>query len=259
MSVTSGFEILPAIDLRGGRVVRLRAGRFRPRDVVQRRSGGRRDRALPMRARGWLHVVDLDGARTGSARQRRGRRGDRRGGGGAGQRRGRRWVCAIAAAVDAALLVGRGSRGRRDGRHRRPGIRGRARGDPRRGSDRRRARRPGRPGDRPRLGGRRPSASMPSTAIERLAAVGVDDLRGDRDRPRRPPRRPGLALYKRLVAATDAGSIIASGGIATLDDLRELRETGCAGAIVGRAIYEGRTRHRRGAGRRSVARERLGA
>jgi phosphoribosylformimino-5-aminoimidazole carboxamide ribotide isomerase len=34
--------------------------------------------------------------------------------------------------------------------------------------------------------------------------------------------------------------VIASGGIASLDDLRRVREAGLAGAIVGRAIYEGR-------------------
>jgi phosphoribosylformimino-5-aminoimidazole carboxamide ribotide isomerase len=34
--------------------------------------------------------------------------------------------------------------------------------------------------------------------------------------------------------------IIASGGIASLDDLRRVRDAGLAGAIVGRALYEGR-------------------
>jgi phosphoribosylformimino-5-aminoimidazole carboxamide ribotide isomerase len=35
-------------------------------------------------------------------------------------------------------------------------------------------------------------------------------------------------------------SVIASGGVGTLDDLRAVRDAGLAGAIVGRAIYEGR-------------------
>ncbi|MGX1803296.1 HisA/HisF-related TIM barrel protein, partial [Brevundimonas naejangsanensis] len=34
--------------------------------------------------------------------------------------------------------------------------------------------------------------------------------------------------------------IQASGGVATLDDLTAARAIGCDGAIVGRAIYEGR-------------------
>lgn len=35
-------------------------------------------------------------------------------------------------------------------------------------------------------------------------------------------------------------SVIASGGVSTLDDLRAVRAAGLAGAIVGRAIYEGK-------------------
>jgi len=50
---------------------------------------------------------------------------------------------------------------------------------------------------------------------------------------------PDLPLYARLLSL-GRGSIIASGGIATLDDLRATRDAGCAGAIVGRALYEGR-------------------
>jgi phosphoribosylformimino-5-aminoimidazole carboxamide ribotide isomerase len=34
--------------------------------------------------------------------------------------------------------------------------------------------------------------------------------------------------------------VIASGGVASLDDLRTIRDAGLAGAIVGRALYEGR-------------------
>ena len=34
--------------------------------------------------------------------------------------------------------------------------------------------------------------------------------------------------------------VIASGGVGSLDDLRRVREAGLAGAIVGRALYEGR-------------------
>ena len=34
-------------------------------------------------------------------------------------------------------------------------------------------------------------------------------------------------------------TIIASGGIATLDDLRAVRAIGCGGAIVGRALLDG--------------------
>ncbi len=34
--------------------------------------------------------------------------------------------------------------------------------------------------------------------------------------------------------------VIASGGVASLDDLRQIRDAGLSGAVVGRALYEGR-------------------
>jgi phosphoribosylformimino-5-aminoimidazole carboxamide ribonucleotide (ProFAR) isomerase len=37
-------------------------------------------------------------------------------------------------------------------------------------------------------------------------------------------------------------AVIASGGVAALDDLRRVRAAGLAGAIVGRALYAGRFR-----------------
>jgi phosphoribosylformimino-5-aminoimidazole carboxamide ribotide isomerase len=40
------------------------------------------------------------------------------------------------------------------------------------------------------------------------------------------------------MSLTDA-SIIASGGVASLDDVLAVRRIGCAGAIVGRALYDG--------------------
>jgi phosphoribosylformimino-5-aminoimidazole carboxamide ribotide isomerase len=49
---------------------------------------------------------------------------------------------------------------------------------------------------------------------------------------------PDLDLYERLVEFGGI-SIIASGGISSIEDLRAVRERGCTGAIVGRAIYEG--------------------
>lgn len=43
----------------------------------------------------------------------------------------------------------------------------------------------------------------------------------------------------RVIEATDV-PVIASGGVGSLDDVRRCREIGCAGVIVGRAWYEGR-------------------
>ncbi len=46
-------------------------------------------------------------------------------------------------------------------------------------------------------------------------------------------------LYKNILQGTDI-QLIASGGVSSLEDLKRLREINCAGAIVGKAYYEGR-------------------
>lgn len=51
---------------------------------------------------------------------------------------------------------------------------------------------------------------------------------------------PSLELYGEIVERFPTLHFIASGGVATINDLHRLRETGCAGAIVGKAIYENR-------------------
>lgn len=43
----------------------------------------------------------------------------------------------------------------------------------------------------------------------------------------------------RIVESTDV-PVIASGGVTSLDDIRQCREIGCGGAIIGKAWYEGR-------------------
>jgi phosphoribosylformimino-5-aminoimidazole carboxamide ribotide isomerase len=50
---------------------------------------------------------------------------------------------------------------------------------------------------------------------------------------------PDVALLAEIVEL-GAGRVIASGGFASVDDLIRVRDAGCGGAIVGRAIYEGR-------------------
>ena len=50
---------------------------------------------------------------------------------------------------------------------------------------------------------------------------------------------PSFELYKELLAAVDGISLIASGGVSTMDDVYACRELGCAAAVVGKAIYEG--------------------
>ena len=50
---------------------------------------------------------------------------------------------------------------------------------------------------------------------------------------------PNLDLLGRLVAL-GLGEIIASAGVSSLEDVSAVRAIGCVGAVVGRAIYEGR-------------------
>jgi len=51
---------------------------------------------------------------------------------------------------------------------------------------------------------------------------------------------PAVELYKNIVQKFPALHFIASGGVSSIDDLHALRDAGCGGAIVGKAIYEGR-------------------
>ncbi|MEP7377831.1 MAG: 1-(5-phosphoribosyl)-5-[(5-phosphoribosylamino)methylideneamino]imidazole-4-carboxamide isomerase [Chitinophagaceae bacterium] len=51
---------------------------------------------------------------------------------------------------------------------------------------------------------------------------------------------PSTALYKEIITKFPRLYFIASGGVATIDDLLELRNIGCKAAIVGKAIYENR-------------------
>jgi len=50
---------------------------------------------------------------------------------------------------------------------------------------------------------------------------------------------PALDLYEEIIQETSV-QLIASGGVSSIDDLQKLKELGCAGAIIGKAIYEGR-------------------
>jgi len=50
---------------------------------------------------------------------------------------------------------------------------------------------------------------------------------------------PSIALYKDLISSTNI-KLIASGGVSNLEELYELKALGCEGAIIGKAIYEGK-------------------
>lgn len=50
---------------------------------------------------------------------------------------------------------------------------------------------------------------------------------------------PSVELYKEILAVAPV-KLVASGGVTSVNDLYDLKKAGCEGAIVGKAIYEGR-------------------
>lgn len=236
MNKASAFDLLPAIDLRGGRVVRLRQGDFDRETAYDGDPVAVADGFATAGAR-WLHVVDLDGARSGTRSHGAvigaivAAVGDRVRVEVAGGLRDAGSVAAVLGSGAARAVVGTAAL--RD-----PTFASRLVAT--HGADRIAAAIDVRDG---RAVGHGWSTNDPgldaADAIRTLADAGLITFEVtaiDRDGLL---EGPDLALYERLVQL-DRGSIIASGGIATLDDLAAVRGISCTGAIVGRALYEGR-------------------
>ena len=51
---------------------------------------------------------------------------------------------------------------------------------------------------------------------------------------------PSLELYRKIIQRFPSLYFIGSGGVSTMADLEALRDIGCSGAIIGKAIYEHR-------------------
>lgn len=229
------FELLPAIDLLGGRVVRLRQGDFAqattygpdPASVA---------RAFVSSGATWLHVVDLDGARVGEPQQLQpiadvvtevlSRANVEIGGG-----------LRTAAAVAGALGTGASRAVVGTAALRNPAFA--ADLVARHGADRISVAIDVRDGHALGEGWRAGAPGLPAAeAVRRLADAGVTTFEVtaiDRDGLL---EGPDLALLERLVTL-GVGRVIASGGVTTVDDVVAVRAIGCAGAIVGRALYEG--------------------
>jgi phosphoribosylformimino-5-aminoimidazole carboxamide ribotide isomerase len=233
--MTRAFELLPAIDLRGGRVVRLRQGDF---DQETSYSDDPVAIAVEFAAAGaeWLHVVDLDGARSGVPAQMATVAAIVAAVGGevrveiAGGLRTRETV--QLALVAGATRVVVGTAALRDASFAAAIVR-------EHGSDRVAAAIDVRDG---RASGEGWDSAAPTTdavdAISQLADAGVTTFEVtaiDRDGLL---QGPDLNLLRRAVAL-DRGRIIASAGIASVEDLAAVQGIGCDGAIVGRALYEG--------------------
>jgi phosphoribosylformimino-5-aminoimidazole carboxamide ribotide isomerase len=89
-------------------------------------------------------------------------------------------------------------------------------------------------------GWREGSPSVPAEeALAMLAAAGVAVFEVTAIERDGRLNGPDLDLLRRLVQAR-RGRIIASGGIATLEDVLAVQAAGCSGAIIGKALYEGR-------------------
>lgn len=229
------FDLLPAIDLLGGRVVRLRQGDFAQATTYGSDPASVASAFVDSGAR-WLHVVDLDGARLGEPQQLQaigtvvagviGRAQVEIGGGlrtaaavagvlGTGASRAVVGTAALRDPAFAAELVAR------------------------HGSDRIVVAIDVRAGRAVGEGWRDGAPGLPAAdAVRQLSDAGVgtfevtaidrDGLMGG----------PDLTMLRELVAL-GRGRIIASGGVSSIDDVVAVQAIGCAGAIVGRALYEG--------------------
>ncbi len=232
---TGRFEILPAIDLQGGRVVRLVRG---DRRSVTTYAGSAPDVADSFVRRGarWLHVVDLDGAREPRSRQAElvaeiiERVGERARVEVAGGLRSEDDVAAALRAGAARAVVGTAAL--RD-----PALAGRL--VRRLGAGRIAVALDLRGGLAVGQGWVAGASGVPVVdALERLADAGVHVFEVtaiDRDGTL---GGPDLATLGAIVGL-GRGELIASAGVANVADIRALRGLGCAGAIVGRALYEG--------------------
>lgn len=230
------FEILPAIDLRGGRVVRLEEGDF---DRETAFSSDPAAVAVGFAAAGaaWIHLVDLDGARTGApahdrvikeiiASVGRSTRVEVAG--------GLRTDEAVAAAIEAgAARAVVGTAAIRDPAFAARLVAAHGTGRIAIAIDVRNDR---------AVGDAWSTADQgvdPEQAIRRLADTGVETFEVTAIERDGLLSGPNVELYERLVRL-DRGAIIASGGVVSVADIQAVRAIGCRGVIVGRALYEGR-------------------
>ena len=230
------FEILPAIDLQGGRVVRLLRGDRAAATTYGDDAAGVADAFVRDGAR-WLHVVDLDGARDPRARQTGPLAaivagvGERARVEVAGGLRNARAVDACLHAGAARVVVGTAAL--RD-----PAFAGRLVGEF--GAGRIAVALDVRDGLAVGHGWVPGADGLPVIdALERLSDAGVDIFEVTAIERDGTLDGPDLAMLERLVRR-GRGELIASAGVASAADVVAVRSLGCAGAIVGRALYEGR-------------------
>jgi phosphoribosylformimino-5-aminoimidazole carboxamide ribotide isomerase len=233
--MASTFELIPAIDLRAGRVVRLEQGDF-ARETVFGEDPVATAGAFADAGAEWLHVVDLDGAQGGEPTQLDAisRIVKMVGAATAVEAAGGiRTPAAVAAALTAgARRVVLGTAALRNPDLVREAVATYGSGaiavalDVRAGQavgDAWQSGAAGQPPDR-LIGALADTGAM----TFEVTAIDRDGLLGG----------PDLDLLRRLTGL-GAARVIASGGIRNIDDVLAVRDLGCAGAIVGRALYNG--------------------
>jgi phosphoribosylformimino-5-aminoimidazole carboxamide ribotide isomerase len=235
-SVPCRFALLPAIDLRGGRVVRLAEGDF-GRETVYGTDPAGAARRFAAAGTHWIHVVDLDAARDGRGRQMEAVAG-------IVAAAGRGVACEVAGglrdelAVAEALDIGAaravvGTAALRDARFTERLV-------TRFGPDRIAIALDVRHGLAVGQGWVPGAAGVPvDEALRALADHGARTFIVTAIERDGLLTGPNLALLGRMVEL-DRGEIIASAGVSSLEDIAAVRALGCRGAIVGRALYEGR-------------------
>lgn len=230
------FQLLPAIDLRGGRVVRLSEGDF-SRETVYGADPAEVARSFAAAGARWIHIVDLNGARDGKRRQTEVVARIVTAAGSAVSCEvagGLRDEAAVAAALDAGAA--RAVVGTAALQH--PDLIGVL--VTRFGAERVAIALDVRDGLAVGQGWVPGAAGVPAEqALTALADRGATTFIVTAIERDGLLRGPNLDLLGRMVALK-RGDVIASGGVTSLNDIDAVRRLGCSGAIVGRALYEGR-------------------
>jgi phosphoribosylformimino-5-aminoimidazole carboxamide ribotide isomerase len=227
------MEVIPAVDLSGGRVVRLLQGDYGRVTGFDETPDEAADR-FSLAGAGWLHVIDLDAARDGerspehaAVLERLARRRGTRLQVGGGFRSPEQVEEALAAGIQRVLI---GTLAARDpdavaalaARH---GPRICVCADALEGSVR-------------VAGWLEDAGESASAFVERFTRRGVGAFLVTAIERDGTLAGPDLHLLAGVRAVTGA-VLIAAGGFASLEHVAAARDAGCDGAVVGRALYDG--------------------
>lgn len=235
----SSFVLYPAIDVRGGRVVRLRQGDYAQETRYADDPLAVAERYAQAGAR-WLHLVDLDAARAGGYTLAP-------------------LLSAIKSATSLQVQTGGGVRGEADLQSileagadrvvvgslsvREPArVRGWLRSfgsahitvalDARESADGR--------WQLPTAGWTEDSGVELGTLLSDYMAAGLKHLLCTDITRDGMLSGPNLALYRRILDLAPQVQLQASGGVRDVADVVDARQAGCAGAVLGKALLDGR-------------------